>query len=160
MAALLTAPRGGLLKTQKEEVMPPLIDRNSLELLLQEEKNFVICTFATAEPPSIFKTLFQRFSSSVLILLCAQEELPQIYRHAVSESQGALLFFCRGTLIDVVCNLNADGYVLKRVESFVKFTQVVEGLLLRESIFQRSRKKINYLLEVHYSEMGGLHENC
>ena len=132
--------------------MPPVIDRSSFNMLLEEEKSFIVCACAGEERPYIFDEVFRRYASKVLVLVCSPKTCPRLYRYTKLKRRDAILLFSGGRLLEVIFDLSGDQ-VWERIDRFVRFTYMREVILIKERIFKRSKKKINHLLERYYWEL-------
>ena len=134
--------------------MPPVIDKSSFNMLVKEERSFIVCAYAGGDVPHIFDEVFRRYASKVLVLVCSPNTCPKLCKYTKPNKQGAILLFSGGRLLEIISDLSSD-HVWERIDRFVKFTYMREVILIKEKIFRRSRKKINRLLEKCYRELKG-----
>lgn len=135
--------------------MLPLLDKESFELLISEEKDFIVCFSESGEVLPIFREVFERFASKVFILMCSPKSCPSVQKHLSLKVSGAILLFSGGRTMEVILELYNRAWILKRIERFVKFSRMKERIILEEKIFQRSRRKLRSIMDMHYQEMGG-----
>ncbi len=135
--------------------MPPVLDRNSFKLLISEEKDFIVCLSESGDTPPLFREVFDKFASKILILMCSTESCPCIRKHIGLGASRAILFFSGGRTIDIILDLDNKDLVFKKIEKFLKFSKVKYKILLQERIFQRTSGKLISLINMHYQEIGG-----
>ncbi len=135
--------------------MPPVLDAKSLELLIKEEQDFIVCFYKGKRKPLLFDKLFKKYAPEILILVCSENVCPKMRKYIKPRWNTAVYMFSGGKLMDVVSELEDENRVYFAVDKFIRFAQRREVLLLREKLFQRNSKRLNSLLERYYYSMGG-----
>lgn len=133
--------------------MIPLLDREGFELLIAEERDFVVCFSQEGEVSPLVREVFERFAPKIIVLMCSPRSCPSVRKYLQLKVPEAILLFSGGRCIDLIHDLGNREEVLRKVDGFVRFSQMRERILLEERIFQRSRRKLRNIIEMRYQEV-------
>ncbi len=134
--------------------MPPVLDRENYQLLIKEKKDFIVCIHGNKKE-DLFKDIFGRYASNILVLVCRSEKYPELVRSLKIITLPAILFFSEGRLMDKLTDLENKEKVFERIEGFIRYRSFRDKFLLEKAVFQRNSKRIKeFLEELYHKEVG------
>lgn len=129
--------------------MVQVLDRPSFDMLLREEKTFVVYVSEFAD--EIYLKLRSAMERKVFVLLCTPRRCPSVLKYVSEKEMPAILIFIRGVFVRKYTLMHVEE---KRIEvflnRFVNLADKVDRLLLDIGLYQRSKRQISLMLRKLY----------
>ena len=126
-----------------------VLDRPSFDMLLREEKTFVVYVSEFAD--KIYLKLRSAIERKVFVLFCTPWRCPSVLKYVSERDMPAILIFIRGVFVRKYTLMHMEE---KRIEvllnRFVKLADKVDRLLLDINLYQRSKRQISLMLRKFY----------